>query len=203
MGMLLNRSLRIFKWPFKIALSFLSALCRVWQTRRVVITKTMLSFAFVDQESQIDHIPLAEVIHVKEMQEAAMDDKDGMDNQAFAYVMQIATNEDGYNSGRTYYLATESKESLDELMGIIGKLARKARLQAEARTWLRKVQFKVRQRYDSGIFQATMAVRIAAVRAPAQRKSRPGPLVRTGPSCPRIAAEHDNARAAARNRTRS
>ena len=71
--------------------------------RRVVITKDTIAFAFVDEEAQIDHIPFAEVLHVKEMLEAPAEaSSDNEDSTKFRNVMQIATNNDGFNSGRIY-----------------------------------------------------------------------------------------------------
>ncbi len=39
----------------------------VWQLRRVVITKEIISFALIDEDSEIDFIPLSEVASVDEM----------------------------------------------------------------------------------------------------------------------------------------
>ena len=136
---------------------------RVWQVRRVIVTKDVIAFAFVGEEALIDHIPFAEVTHIKEMAEAASDEYDPEDQQ-FSYAMQIATREDGYNSGRIYYLSTGSKEMLDELIAFLAHRAQSARTHAEARTWLRKIQLKIRAKYDSRAFQSIMAVLIIAVR---------------------------------------
>ena len=137
--------------------------CRVWQTRRVVITKEEISFAFVGEESQIDHIPFAEIVHIKEMAEAASDDHHDEESKRFSHVMQIATRDDGYNSGRIYYLSTDSKEDLDELISDLVKKAKSARVQAEARTSFQKFQLGVRERYESRKFQGFMALLIIAV----------------------------------------
>ena len=136
---------------------------RTWQVRRVVVTKDVIAFAFLGEEAQIDHIPFAEVTHVKEMAEAASDEYDAEDQQ-FSYAMQIATREDGYNSGRIYYLSTGSKEMLDELIAFLAHRAQLARTHAEASTWFRKIQLKIRAKYNSRAFQSLMAVLIIAVR---------------------------------------
>jgi hypothetical protein len=135
----------------------------MWQNRRVVITKDDIIFAFVGEEAQIDRIPFAEVLYVKEMAEAATEDFDKEETKKFSHAMQIATREDGYNSGRIYYLSTESQEKLHEMMEYLSKKAKTARAQAEARTVFRKFQLKVRKRYDSAQFQGTMALLITAV----------------------------------------
>ena len=118
------------------------------------------------EEAQIDQIPLSEVKHVKEMAEAASDDQEGEDARKFSHVMQIATQEEGFNSGRIYYLALDSKQALDELMVLLTRYSAKARAHAEAQTLLRKIQLKLRRKYESGAFQAVMALLIAAVNAP-------------------------------------
>jgi hypothetical protein len=77
--------------------------------------------------------------------------------------MQIATRDDGYNSGRIYYLSTGSKEALDDLISDLTKKAKICRLQAEARTSFQKFQLRVRERYESRIFQGLMALLIVMV----------------------------------------
>ena len=138
-------------------------LCRVWQMRRVVITKEEISFAFVGSEAQIDHISFSEIHYIKEMTHAAGDDHDDEGSKNFLHVMQIATRDDGYNSGRIYYLSTESHESLHELISYLAKKAKVAREHAEARTGFRKFQLRVRRRYESRKFQGFMALLIIAV----------------------------------------
>ena len=72
---------------------------RTWQRRRVVETKDEISFAFVDgTEGRIDYIPFAEVKYVKEMKEQISDD---YDTKHELCILQIATAEDGHNSGNT------------------------------------------------------------------------------------------------------
>jgi hypothetical protein len=128
--------------------------------RRVVITKQEISFAFVGEEARIDHIPFAEIVYIKEMTEAT---GEGFDDENFSYAMQIATRDDGYNSGRIYYLSTDSQNSLRDLMSDLAKKAEVARVHAEARTTFRKFQLQVRNRYESRIFQSFMALLIIAV----------------------------------------
>lgn len=129
--------------------------------RRVVITKQKISFAFVGEEAQIDHIPFAEIVYIKEMTDAT---GDGFDDEKFSHAMQIATRDDGYNSGRMYYVSTDSSEALQDLMSDLAKKAEVARVHAEAHTTFRKFQLEVRKRYESRKFQGFMALLIIAVR---------------------------------------
>ena len=74
-------------------------LFREWQQRRVVITKDVISFAFVGEEDQIDFIPMAEIEFIKEMKTASVQlqsENTDVDNQQR---LQIATIQEGYNSG--------------------------------------------------------------------------------------------------------
>ena len=103
--------------------------------RRVVITKQKISFAFVGEEAQIDHIPFAEIVYIKEMTDAT---GDGFDDEKFSHAMQIATRDDGYNSGRMYYVSTDSSEALQDLMSDLAKKAEVARVHAQAHTTFRK-----------------------------------------------------------------
>jgi hypothetical protein len=132
----------------------------VWQTRRVIITKQKITFAFVGEESQIDYIPFAEIISIKEMSDAT---GDVSDDERFSHAMQIATRDDGHNSGRIYYLSTHSSEALKELMSDLSRKAEVARVHAEARTTFRKFQLQIRTRYESRMFQGLMALLIIAV----------------------------------------
>jgi hypothetical protein len=97
------------------------------------------------------------------MNEAASDDQENEESKKFSHAMQIATRNDGYNSGRIYYLSTETKEALDDLISDLSKKAKVARVQAEARTGFQKFQFRVRKRYESRKFQGIMALLIIAV----------------------------------------
>ena len=44
-------------------------LFRTWQLRRMIITRDVVSFAFADDDVEIDEIPLSEVDYVIEMKE--------------------------------------------------------------------------------------------------------------------------------------
>ena len=126
--------------------SFCTTAKRVWVQRRVVLTKDVISFAFVGEDSQIDHIPLAEIEFVKEMKEAFdahgdADQKEGAHNDQ--HKLQIATLPTGYNSGRVYYLATRDRDMFSQLLPKLARLAKAARKRSEARTLFRMVQLKV------------------------------------------------------------
>ena len=130
----------------------------------MIITKDIVSFAFVGEDQQIDHIPLSEIDFVIEMKD--QENQAGLEAtaaQADQYKVQIATVEDGYNSGRVYYLATRDQEEFTALIARLTKLAKAARKRAEAHTLFRKIQLKVRKHYEAGPVQALMALMIMAV----------------------------------------
>ena len=62
----------------------------------MIITKERIAFAYVGGETEIDHIPLHEVVYVREMTEASSEECDKDEHKTFSNVMQIATRDDGY-----------------------------------------------------------------------------------------------------------
>ena len=135
----------------------------------MVVTKELLSFAFVGDENQIDYIPLAEIEFIKEMKDianASATDAGGKADHEDRFRLQIATVVTGYNSGRAYQLSTSSKASLDALLDHLTKNAKAARKRAGTKTLFRMLQTKVRKRYDSPLTQGIMALMIGAVSPP-------------------------------------
>ena len=72
-----------------------------WQSRRVVVTKEFVAFAFVNQDDEIDRVPLAGVDFVKAHDETGVE-IEGLESAQSTqfYTLQIATNPSGYNSGK-------------------------------------------------------------------------------------------------------
>ncbi len=150
----------------------------------MVITKDLISFAFVGDDNQIDYIPLAEVEFVKEMQDianATISDAGGKSDHEDRHRMLIATILTGYNSGRTYQLSTPSKSTLEALLARLSKNAKAARKRAGTKTLFKMLQMKVKKRYDSQITQAIMALMIGAVSAP---RAAPRPRWRSSTMLP-------------------
>ncbi len=132
----------------------------------MVITKDLISFAFVGDDNQIDYIPLAEVEFIKEMQDianATVSDAGGKSDHDDRHRLLIATILTGYNSGRTYQLSTSSKKTLEALLAHLSKNAKSARKRAGTKTLFKMLQMKIKKRYDSQIIQAIMALMIGAV----------------------------------------
>jgi len=131
----------------------------------VVITKEIVSFAFIGDDQQIDHIPLSEIDFVVDMKDheiqAGLEATavQGADDQ---YKLQIATKKDGYNSGRVYRFATSDRKEFEAIIAELKKLAEAARKRAEAHNLFRKIQFAVREQYEASHVQALMALMIMA-----------------------------------------
>ena len=137
----------------------------------MVATKEIISFSFLDQETEIDYIPLAEVQYVKEMRDTADFNLPHADNahdgsSEAMHVLQIATDPNGHNSGRAYYLRAKSTENYEHILKSINKGAKVARRAAEAKNTFRRVQYKVRKMYESNAFQAVVAIMIGGVCPP-------------------------------------
>jgi hypothetical protein len=81
----------------------------------------------------------------------------------FRHALQLQTVEDGYNSGRTYYLQASSDERCKTICDSITRHARRARRAAEAQSRLRRAQSVVLAVYESTPFQSAIAVLILAV----------------------------------------
>jgi hypothetical protein len=76
---------------------------------------------------------------------------------------QIATDTNGYNSGRSYYLQTASASQKQEIIAHLKILATSARKKAEVKSLFRKTQDRVRALYISRPFQSGAALLIVAV----------------------------------------
>ena len=142
--------------------------CREWQVRRVVITKEIISFAFLSDDKEIDYVPLHEVDFMKETNELGHS-QDMTDMADENHAVQISTIRDGHNSGRAYYLLADSKESQAVLMACLQRNVKAAKKHAESKNAFRLVQLKVRRFYDSRPFQSTVALMIASVGRPSPR----------------------------------
>lgn len=134
-----------------------------------MVTKEVVSFAFDEEDVEIDHIPLAEVTSVKIIREVDIGTKGSfrilvVDNETDDLLLQISTERDGHNSGRTYYLRCESKETLDALNDLLKLNSKAARKRAQARTGFQKVQYRVRKIYKSEISRWAINLLIGAVR---------------------------------------
>ena len=89
----------------------------------------------------------------------------------YQHALQIQTDADGYNSGRTYYLQAASDEQCAAISATLGGLAHSEREAAAARTRLARVQRTVLRAYESAPFQCGVAVLIIVVRRSATERA--------------------------------
>lgn len=82
----------------------------------------------------------------------------------FMHALQISTVDDGYNSGRSYYFKAQSDELCQEIVSSLQIIAKAARKRAQAWSWFRRAQSKVRRVNDSTPFQLGVAFLIITVR---------------------------------------
>jgi hypothetical protein len=76
----------------------------------VVVTKSIIAFALINEEHIVDEIPLAQVDALEDMHNVAPDGSELLSltdvdqTRRFRHAIQIATAKNGHNSGRTYRL---------------------------------------------------------------------------------------------------
>ncbi len=122
-----------------------------WQNRRVVVSKDVISFALVDDDTIVDEIPLAQVDTIQDMLDISHPEasdvlslQDMEKSRRFHHSFQIATIAGGHNSGRSYCLQAASAEQCRTLVRDLRVLAVIARDKAEAKTRFEKSQDRVR-----------------------------------------------------------
>jgi hypothetical protein len=141
----------------------------------MLITKEIISFAFVGEEREVDYVPLCEVEFIMEMKDIIVDTgPHGIpdpDTTPDSGAVQIATVKDGHNSGRPYYIKPRDREALEELTRLLKKNSKAARKRAQAANSFRRAQYAVRKVYDSQPFQIFVALLISAVGSPSSPPS--------------------------------
>jgi hypothetical protein len=156
----------------------------------------VLSFALVNDENEIDRIPLCEVSCVDEMIQTEFlartdterkpanerkpsrktlmfqsnsyiwsEDEHGSDRTSSltGHAFQIATDTNGYNSGRSYYLQAAGAGQKQDVINLLQKFSKIARMRAEVKSSFRKTQDRVRETYISWQFQTGAALLIVGV----------------------------------------
>lgn len=133
-----------------------------------MITKEVISFAFEGEEIEIDYIPLSDVDYVCEMKDTGdtnlLGDLSEEGSESLP-TLQIATTREGHNSGRAYYVQTDTFENLAELEALLQRNVNAAKQREEARNLFRLWQLRVRKVYEANLMQALIALIITAVSA--------------------------------------
>ena len=131
-----------------------------------MLTKEALHFAFQREDAEIDHIPLAEIVVINATKEselgAELNDKSLQGVEA-EHTIQITTEPGGHNSGRSYYLRADSKESLETLVESVRRLAREVKKRRDNKSIFQRIQRMVRRVYESTPSRALIIFLIAMV----------------------------------------
>ena len=132
-----------------------------------MLTKDVIAFAFKDSEIEIDYIPLADVDFVSEMKNSVDTNliSEDQDDHETLPALQIATTRLGHNSGRAYYVQTNTFEEMAHLQNLLKRLVVLAKQREEASNLFRFWQLRTRKAYESNLMQAFIALVIAAVTA--------------------------------------
>ena len=127
-----------------------------------MLTKECISVAFVNHNEEIDRIPLAGIEYLKKSEEVnAMDIELELSHEHFC--LQITTDPESHNSGRSYYMRTSSKEEYDSFFLSLTKFTKTARKKAQASTVFQKAQLRVRKTYGRFECQCIFALIIIGV----------------------------------------
>ena len=152
---------------------------RLWKVRRVAWTKNFIAFANVGENSAFDAIPFTEILSIDQINEEPPNEgiagSPSSENYAssksadaartlFRNALQIKTNAEGYNSGRTYYLQAASPEQCSAMCASLTLQVQRARKAVVAGRRILRLQGKVLRAYESLAFQSGVAILIIAVR---------------------------------------
>ncbi len=143
------------------------------------MTKDAIHFAFKGGRVEIDRIPLAEITTITTVVDsnigAELNENESLRPEE-EHVIQIATEQGGYNSGRAYYLRTDSKNTLDKFIGNMRRCVRVARKQRDNLNIFQRVQLKVRRVYESAPSQGLIIFLIALVNPRSRTPQRRSPV---------------------------
>ena len=159
-----------------------------WKPMETAITSAGIFFSRPGEDSLRDLIPLFEVVDVKKRLDAPGDGKDaGTSNllnkssisasvrnlkisglldgepETILNVIQIRTMENGYNSGRTYYLKADSMEMCNDWLQVMRSASSRAVLLKKAGpSRFRRLKYRVRHFYHHFAVQSFVALLIFA-----------------------------------------
>ncbi len=140
-----------------------------WQKRRMIITRTGVYFTLVDQNHVRDSIPLQDVTSVaikmdnenfgsedgdvaparnEEAQSNSSKREASVEPKASAF--QIETSNEGYNSGRIYYIQAASPDICSSIVSMLKQYYQSAKAVA-----LKRSEFEKSQQLTLGIYQSS------------------------------------------------
>jgi hypothetical protein len=140
--------------------------CRHWQSRRVVITREVIAFAYTGDSNMLDYIPLSEIIGIENLQQDRNQKSSSvLFEKAVSVVnaLQIQTAPEGYNSGRKYFLQTETESERDQLVHDLKRRVKRA--SKELISSFKRRQMYVKRIYNSNVVQSFAALLIFLVQS--------------------------------------
>jgi hypothetical protein len=146
-----------------------------WKPMQAVLTTSGLFLARPGEDILRDLIPLYEVVDIRKRRDLPGEEgrkKNSIDDRlerkiicdnSDLHILQIRTMEDGYNSGRTYYLNTRFEDACNEWLGVLRIETDKAILMKQAGPKvLTRVRYYIRKWYRLNAVQCFVALLIFA-----------------------------------------
>ena len=159
-----------------------------WKQMNIVLTSAAIFFSRPGEDILRDVIPLAEIVDVKKRHDIPGEDilrahelegsitlqgssktlrvrrmsslMRNEQNKAL-HIIQLRTLEDGYNSGRSYYLKVESEDACSDWVTFLRTEVGRAVMQTKAGpSCFRRFRFHVRRFYHNMVFQSFVALLI-------------------------------------------
>jgi hypothetical protein len=150
---------------------------RHWQSRRVVLTREVMAFAYVGDNNMLDYVPLCEITGIENLDHDI--DHRGASNVLFekavsvSHALQIQTVAEGHNSGRKYFLQADTDTQRNQLVAELKRLVRRA--STELISSFKRKKMRVRKIYNSDYVQSFAALLILMVRSAYHDSDQPRP----------------------------
>jgi hypothetical protein len=155
----------LFKYGLKrLKQSLTQHVFRHWQSRRVVITRDVIAFAYVGDYNMVDYIPLCDITSIENIDHRHFNSSKRLFEQDvhIEHALTIQTTPSGYNSGRKYIVQAASEDERNQLVVDIKRLVQLA--SSKAISGFKRRQSFVRNLYNSNVVQSIASLLIALVR---------------------------------------
>ena len=126
-----------------------------------MITKDIVSFAFIGDDEELDRVPFVDIDHIKDSKVESVVENDASGPIHASLRIEIITKIEGYNSGRSYYLKTTDVETHMAVLKALHHNSKIAKKNQSSR--FIRAQETARRIYEHNIFQAVVAIIILAV----------------------------------------
>ena len=103
------------------------------------------------------------LLEIKQIRDMGLVEDDDRNESKYLNAMMIETDPEGYNSGRTYYFQADTKQKCRELVMTISKRVKEVQQKAQTKGLFKKIRHRVRNIFESRIFQNVFALLIIGV----------------------------------------